>query len=167
MTGYLWAALGVVSAFGMAAIGDMVSEEVRDRLDHLPQAILRLAARRLDPDQWASVYEEVWLTDLAYFLKGDKARPVTRLVHGTSFALGILVSAHRIARHQRQRVVVNGLDYQIAVARTMLDGARAMLREVEAVQDQQLLQRFREDLAANECILDNLLSVKRWVDGRR
>jgi hypothetical protein len=99
MTRYLLAAVTVLAAFGMTAIGDMVSQEVRDRLDHVPQAILRLAARRLDPDQGSALYEEVWLPDLAYFLRGDKARPVTRLVHGTRYALGIVVAARRIARH--------------------------------------------------------------------
>ena len=33
MTGYLLAAVTVLATFGMTAIGDMVSEEVRDRLD--------------------------------------------------------------------------------------------------------------------------------------
>ena len=44
MSGFLWGTLGVLSGFGLAAIGDMVSEETRDRLDHLPNAILRLVA---------------------------------------------------------------------------------------------------------------------------
>lgn len=100
MTGYLLAALGSIGTFiVMAALGDMVSEEVRDRLDHLPHAILRLAARRLDPGQRAAIYEEVWLPDLAYFLKGDEARPVTRLIQGTRFAIGILTKARRIERN--------------------------------------------------------------------
>ena len=98
MTGFLWAAFGILGGFGMAAIGDMVSEEVRDRLDHLPHAILRLAARRLDPALRASLYEEVWLPDLAYHLKVDEARPVTRLYHGICFAVGMLASADRSSR---------------------------------------------------------------------
>jgi len=50
MTGLLWGALCGFGTFAvMTAVGDMVSEEVRDRLDHLPHAILRLAARQLDP----------------------------------------------------------------------------------------------------------------------
>lgn len=43
MSGLLWAFLGVLGGFGLTAVGDMVSEEVRNRLDHLPHAILRLA----------------------------------------------------------------------------------------------------------------------------
>ena len=58
MTGFVWAVLGVLAGFGLAAIGDMVSEEVRDRLDHLPHAILRLAAWRLDSDERAAIYDD-------------------------------------------------------------------------------------------------------------
>jgi hypothetical protein len=101
VTGFLWTALGLLCGFGMTAIGDMVSQEVRDRLDHLPQAILRLAALRLDPAQRGALYKEVWLPDLAYFLRGDEARPVTRLFQGTWYALGILVSARQSARELR------------------------------------------------------------------
>jgi hypothetical protein len=47
VTGLLWTALGVLGTLTMMAMGDMVSEEVRDRLDQLPNAVLRLAARQL------------------------------------------------------------------------------------------------------------------------
>jgi hypothetical protein len=97
VTGVIWAVLGVLGGFGLAAIGDMVSEEVRDRLDHLPHAILRLAARWLGPGQRAAIYDDEWMPELTYILKGDEARPVTRLYHGLRFALGILISARRIA----------------------------------------------------------------------
>jgi hypothetical protein len=99
LSGLLWGLLGVLGGFGLAAIGDMVSEEVRDRLDHLPNAILHLAGRRLDPAKRKLLYEEAWLPDLAYHLRGDEARPVTRLYHGTCFALGMLASARRSSRN--------------------------------------------------------------------
>jgi len=96
--GFVWAALGsIVTFIVMAALGDMVSQEVRDRLDHLPHAILRLAAKRLDPGHRAVMYEDEWMPELTYILKGDEARPVTRLYHGTCFALGIYASAGKIA----------------------------------------------------------------------
>lgn len=100
MSGILWGGLGsIVTFIVMAALGDMVSEEVRDRLDHLPHAILRRAAQRLGPDQRGAIYEDEWLPELTYILKGDEARPVTRLYHGTRYALGILVAARTIKRH--------------------------------------------------------------------
>jgi hypothetical protein len=101
VSGFLWSAFGVFASIGLAALGDMVSEEVRDRLDHLPHAILRLAALRLDPVKRVLLYERVWLPDLAYFLKGDEARPVTRLLHGARYAIGILATARGSARSIR------------------------------------------------------------------
>jgi Domain of unknown function (DUF5753)/Helix-turn-helix domain len=98
MSGYLLAFLGIAGGLFAAAIGDMVSEEVRDRLDHVPHAILQLAARRLDALERAAIYDDEWLPELAYILQGDEARPVTRLYHGSRFAMGILIAARRIAR---------------------------------------------------------------------
>jgi hypothetical protein len=100
MSGYLLAFLGVAGGLLAAAIGDMMSEEVRDRLDHLPHAILRLAARRLDATERAAIYESEWLPELTYILQGDEARPVSRVYHGVRFALGILMVARRIARNR-------------------------------------------------------------------
>ena len=97
MTGILWAALGLLGGLAMTALGGMASQEIRDRLDHLPHAILRLAARRLTPTQRVTVYEEEWLPELTYILKGAEARPITRLITGTWYALGILASAGRIS----------------------------------------------------------------------
>jgi DNA-binding XRE family transcriptional regulator len=98
VSGYLLALLGVASGLFAAAIGDMMSEEIRDRLDHLPHAILRLAARRLDASERAAIYDHEWLPELIYILQGDEARPVSRIYHGVRFALGILIVARRIAR---------------------------------------------------------------------
>ena len=99
MTSYLWAALCFFVGLAMAALGDMVSEEVRDRLDHLPHAILRLAAGRLTASQRTTIYHDEWLPELTYILKGDEARPITRLIIGTRYALGVLANASRIASH--------------------------------------------------------------------
>jgi hypothetical protein len=97
VTGIFWAVFGVLGMLAMTALGDMVSEEVRDRLDHLPRAILRLACRRLDPELRDSVYGDEWLPELTYILRGDESRPFTRLFHGTRFAVGIALNVQRIA----------------------------------------------------------------------
>jgi hypothetical protein len=103
MTGILWAVLGLFAGLVMTAFGDMFSEEMRDRLDHLPHAILRLAARRLTPSQRITVYQDEWLPELTYILKGVEARPITRLFTGTAFALGIFINAARISRRLNRR----------------------------------------------------------------
>jgi hypothetical protein len=99
VTGYLWTSLGVLAGLAMNAFRGMVGEEIRDRFDGLPHTVLRLAARRLDPSQRAALYHDDWLPELTYILKRAEARPITRLITGTWFALGILISAVRIARH--------------------------------------------------------------------
>jgi hypothetical protein len=99
VNGYLPGILAILSGVAVAVAGELISEEVRDRLDQTPRAILRLAARRLDPGQRVTVYRDEWEPELTYILKGTEARPVTRLIAGTWYALGILVNTRRIARH--------------------------------------------------------------------
>jgi hypothetical protein len=124
MTGFLLAILGVLAALGMTALGDMVSEEVRDRLDHLPHAILGLAAKRLDAEQRSTLYNDEWMPELIYILKGDEALPITRLYHGTRFALGILVSTHRIASQlNRELPTASGPSIAPIVVLTHPDGS--------------------------------------------
>jgi len=99
MIAILSAVLFILSSLAMTVLADMVSEEVRDRLDHLPRAILRLAGRQVDPTKREAIYDDEWLPELAYILTGDETRPVTRLFVGTRYALGVLINARRIARH--------------------------------------------------------------------
>jgi hypothetical protein len=99
VNGYLASLLAIVSGIAIAVVGELISEEVRDRLDQAPRGILRLAARRLDPGQRTTVYRDEWEPELTYILKGTEARPVTRLITGSWYAFGILVNARRIALH--------------------------------------------------------------------
>jgi hypothetical protein len=100
MTAFLWAVVVLAGMFLSAALGDLVSEEIRGWLDKLPQAVLRLAAGRLDPAFRESIYQDEWLPELVYALRGDESRPITRLIRGTTFALGLLFAARRIARNR-------------------------------------------------------------------
>jgi hypothetical protein len=87
-------------AFLLTALGDLVSKEIRGWLDLAPRAILRLAAARLDPELRKAMYEEEWLPELVYVLRGAESRPITRLIRGTNLALGLLLVARRIARYR-------------------------------------------------------------------
>lgn len=89
MSGFLWWVVGLAVAFVTVAIGDMVSDEIRGRLDRLPHAVLRLATLRLDPGDRENTYREVWGPDLDYYLKGDESRPITRLIRGMAFAVSL------------------------------------------------------------------------------
>lgn len=135
MSGWAWAVLAFIGGLGITVTGDMVSEEVRDRLDHIPRAILKLAAGRLDPGQRSTVYVDEWLPELTYILKGAEARPITRLITGTHYALGILASTRRIARHLRRS----------APGQPALAGA-AMLQPAKAEGQGQFWNRYRRYL---------------------
>jgi hypothetical protein len=91
----VWAAvIGVISTLAAVAIGDLVSEEVRVRLDRFPAAVIRLAARRLPAsirDDWI----DEWLAELRFILRGAEALPITRLVRGTRFAGSLLLHGAR------------------------------------------------------------------------
>jgi hypothetical protein len=81
----------------VAAVGELVSDEIRARLDRIPLALLAAAARRLPREQRAKMYGQVWFPELHYLLQGDEAMPITRLVHGMRYALRIWLSAPKIS----------------------------------------------------------------------
>jgi hypothetical protein len=108
MNGFLVGLVTVLAGITTAVIGELLSEEIRDRLDQIPHAILRLAARRLDPAERATVYDDEWFPELTHILTGDKARPITRLVSGTSWALGILLNTRRIVPHLHRSTPEHG-----------------------------------------------------------
>jgi lipopolysaccharide/colanic/teichoic acid biosynthesis glycosyltransferase len=93
-----WAALmGTTGALVTTVIGDLVSEEVRTRLERLPAALIRLAGLWLPAsvrDEWT----DEWLADLAYILRGTESLPISRLVRGTRFAVDLLLGARAIGR---------------------------------------------------------------------
>ncbi len=98
MTGYVWGGLCILGGLALMALGDLVSEEIRGWLDLIPRGILRMAAARLADVGKTTIYEDEWLPELIYILRGAGSRPITRLIIGTKFALGILASANRIRR---------------------------------------------------------------------
>jgi hypothetical protein len=92
-----------VSGILGALAKSLLAEEICSRLDRLPGWLLRRAARQLGPEQ-QMIYDEVWLPDLAYILRDAEGRPITRLVTGVRFAIGLLVSTRREARHSQPAV---------------------------------------------------------------
>jgi hypothetical protein len=91
-----WVA-GLVAGLAVTALGEMFSEEARARLDRLPHALLAIAIGRLPAEIRLDVGDE-WQAELRHILRGAQAYPVTRLIHGMRFALGLLWSAPRIGR---------------------------------------------------------------------
>jgi len=93
-----WLPLAIMGGFALSAtVGDLISQEIRGRLDGLPRAILLLAARRLPDDLRAEKLIE-WEGELHVILRGVEALPVTRLWRGLRYAAGIIWAAPTIAR---------------------------------------------------------------------
>lgn len=94
----LWILLSPVVTVLLAALGELVSDEIRVRLDRVPFALLSAAARRLPSDQREDMHDSNWLPELHHILRGEDAMPITRLVHGVRFALGLWLAVPRISR---------------------------------------------------------------------
>jgi hypothetical protein len=97
MSVWLIATLTGLGGLFLGVCSDMISEEMRGRLDRLPQALVRLAARRL-PEEIRDDMAREWLAELHEFLHGAEAIPVTRLVKGLGYARGLFFSAPRFGR---------------------------------------------------------------------
>lgn len=96
----LWGVIGFLSALVVTTVGDLVSEELRSRLDRMPYAVLRVAIRRLPTELRPNVGDE-WLAELHHILRQAKGLPLTRLVSAMPYALGLLRTARRIGRDLR------------------------------------------------------------------
>jgi hypothetical protein len=107
--------IAIVVAVALIVLGalgrSLLTEEIRGRLDRLPGWLLRQAARQLDLEQQA-IYDELWLPDLEYILRDTEGRPITRLLTGIKFAIGLLVSTWHEAR-QSQRAAIQATPNEI------------------------------------------------------
>jgi hypothetical protein len=90
--------LVIIGVFILSIFTGMVRDEVRGQLDRVPYALLRLARRRVPRELRVCLHDEEWLPELHYIINRDEALPISRLLMGTLFALGILRTARRISR---------------------------------------------------------------------
>lgn len=79
------------------AFADMCKEEMRTRLELLPQALLRLAIWQLPPQVRDDQGEE-WRSELAHILKASDGLPLTRLIRGVHYAASMILPAQSIGR---------------------------------------------------------------------
>jgi len=82
----------------LAALGQLIGDEVRGWLELVPRAILRLAAVRLPVVQRPAIYNEEWFPELLSILREAEGRPITRLITGTWFAASMIRAAGRVGR---------------------------------------------------------------------
>jgi hypothetical protein len=166
VNGYLAGFLAILSGIAIAVVGELVSEEIRDRLDQVPRAILRLAARWLDPGQRAAVYRDEWEPELIYILKGTEARPVTRLITGTWYGLGILASTRRIARHLH-RPAPGQPDLAAADARSTKAVAALIPVLAHSLQGARIVTMPATDLELAEAVMRGLTTILQMLGDTR
>lgn len=92
-----WAIIVFLVALITTTVSNLVTEELRSRLDLMPYAVLRLAIRRLPAELQKDVGDE-WLAELHHILHRTESLPVTRVVSAISYTLGLLRTARRIGR---------------------------------------------------------------------
>jgi hypothetical protein len=97
VSGMMMFVLGVLAAVVGLVVGDMVSKEIRARLDMVPHRVITLAARR-SPTEIRDELQEEWSGELHEILRGSEALPVTRLCKGMWYAIGLLFVAPKIGR---------------------------------------------------------------------
>jgi hypothetical protein len=98
MTAWVYVIGAFVGAIFLSAAGSLASDEIKGRLELLPRAILWIAARWLDPAQRVTVYEEEWLPELIYIVRDSESLPITRLVLGVRYSIGIVIASQRVSR---------------------------------------------------------------------
>lgn len=86
----MWITVETLKAF--------ILTETATRLERLPNAILRLARRRLPPEQREAIHDEEWLPELIMIVRETDGLPITRMLRGVDYAISLLFAARSIAR---------------------------------------------------------------------
>src|SRR6266704_1546867 len=116
----VWAVIAAtLAALAGICLGDLASEEIRGRLDQLPNALIRLASHRL-PGNVRDDLSDEWTAELHEILHGAAALPVTRLVRGIRFGFGLLRTAPDIGHQLNSRETPTNPDADrvVTVAKT-------------------------------------------------
>jgi hypothetical protein len=79
------------------ATTQMCQEEMRTRMAGLPYALVRVASKRLPEEVRDDVADE-WRGELAFVLRETDGLPLTRLLRGMRFAMGLVWSSRVFAR---------------------------------------------------------------------
>ncbi len=129
----VWAflAAAVAALTGTAVLGELISQEIRGRLDQVPHGLIRLAARRLQPELREDLAEE-WTAELGVILRGAQSLPVTRLYRGTRYALGLLRAAPSIGRDLSKTTLSHAGEMRALSPLTGLPGNNRIEQEIQA-----------------------------------
>jgi hypothetical protein len=92
MSASLAIAVAFVTLAGMmlwGALNTMCLEEIVTRIGGIPSALIRLAASRL-PRQARDDLADEWRAELDFILRDTDGLPITRLLRGMRYAIGLL-----------------------------------------------------------------------------
>ena len=99
MTAWLWFVLLFAGSTLLAVVHSVISQEISGWLRLVPYGILWLAAvLLLEPGQRDAIYRDEWRPELEHIMSHAETRPITWLIIGTKYSLGLLVVAPCIAR---------------------------------------------------------------------
>lgn len=87
---------GLAAAVTVGILTSLLTKEAEGWIDALPGWLLRLAQRRVPPSNRGTLYDE-WAAELHIVLHGMEARPLSRLLFGIRYAVGLLLAARRVA----------------------------------------------------------------------
>lgn len=90
-------AFAVFLAVVAAALLELLKDELRGQIERIPFALLRLARRRVPADLRETLYDHEWLPELHHIVADAERLPITCLVQGTAYALGLVMAAPAIA----------------------------------------------------------------------
>ncbi|MEU8246524.1 hypothetical protein [Nonomuraea sp. NPDC048916] len=102
----LTASVAFFATLAGAVLADLVNEEIRGQLDRIPVVLLSIARRRLPEAMRGPLHDEEWYPELQEILNGENARPVSRLVIGVRYSLGLIRRAHLVASIRNRKVTV-------------------------------------------------------------
>lgn len=92
MNGWWGGAAAAAGALGLAVVANVASEEIIGQLGRVPRAVIWLAIRRVASSCRADLEDE-WLAELAAISRPSEGLPITRLLVGLRYALGLLRAA--------------------------------------------------------------------------
>jgi hypothetical protein len=85
---------GILTVIG-GLLATLAQDEIKGWLGRVPFVLLRVARQRLPSDVRDTLYDE-WFAELAVKMDATSDRPITRLVLGMRFSVGLIRSGRRV-----------------------------------------------------------------------
>lgn len=157
----LWTSLAFVILF---ILRGLASDEIRSRLEQLPKALIRLAARRLPreiPKEIRDDLADEWLADLHDPLRDPPLGPLTRLYCDIRHALSALRGAPSVGREMNVAEAVRELF--VTFPRDPLDPADWTICAAYSYHATAILEQLRDQNTDSPERADLLIATARFL----